>query len=83
MCFQPIKRSVYPSPKINVKAIADKLAGGVASHTVVKHVCSQHNNYDHFNREVAVSAFKCARFFSPAKVVEQEVTFTSFTFSLS
>ncbi len=32
--------------------------------------------YDYFNRkfgedlEVAVSAFKCARFFSPAKVVE-------------
>ncbi len=28
-------RSIISNPKINVKAIADKLAGGVASHTVI------------------------------------------------
>ncbi len=64
------------TPKINVKAIADKLAGGVASHTVIKSMCAASiiimTTSIWEDLEVAVSAFKCARFFSPAK---EEVTF--------
>jgi hypothetical protein len=69
----------------NVKAVATDLAGGVASHT---------NQLVNYAKECvkpawerSVSAFKCARFFSPAKVREllhqQELILTSFAFSLS
>ena len=63
----------------NVRAVADELAGGVASlnNQLINYAkaCVK-PAYDYFNRkfgedlEVAVSAFKFARFFSPAKVVE-------------
>ena len=63
----------------NVRVVADELAGGVASlnNQLINYAkgCVK-PAYDYFNRkfgedlEVAVSAFKFAWFFSPAKVVE-------------
>ena len=67
-----ISNPFYP----NVRAFADKLTGGVASLMINYSKACVKPAYDYFNRkfgedlEVAVSAFKFARFFSPAKVVE-------------
>ena len=69
-----ISNPFYP----NVRAVADELAGGVPSlnNQLINYAkaCVK-PAYDYFNRkfgedlEVAVSAFKLARFFSPAKVL--------------
>ena len=69
-----ISNPFYP----NVRAVADELAGGVASlnNQLINYAkaCVK-PAYDYFNRifgedlEVAVSAFKFAWFFSPAKVL--------------
>lgn len=74
-----ISNEYYP----NVSAVADKLAGGVPT---LKNQLIHYAKacikpaYDYFNKKfgddlkIAVSAFKCARFFEPSKVVEIKPT---------
>lgn len=68
-----ISNPFYP----NVRAVADERGVASLTNQLVNYAkaCVK-PAYDYFNRKfgedlkVAVSAFKCARFFSPAKVVE-------------